>query len=66
MFIFFSPLSTNAKNGVQINDDLEQSARKATERYAQSVRKPMPELEGHAYGMDLNIGKLVYVSPNVR
>ncbi|MBF8791591.1 DUF2790 domain-containing protein [Pseudomonas monteilii] len=65
-FMLFTALSTNAQSSVQINDDLEQAARKATERYAQSVEKPMPELEDYAYGMDLDVGKLVYVSPSVR
>ena len=30
------------------------------------VKKPMPQLEDYAYGMDLDVGKLVYVSPSVR
>ena len=66
VFMLFSVLSTDAQSSVQINDDLEQSARRATEQYAQKVKKPMPELEDYAYGMDLDVGKLVYVSPSVR
>lgn len=66
VFMLFSVLSTDALSSVQINEDLEQSARQATERYAQSVKKPMPELEDYTYGMNLDVGKLVYVSPNVR
>ena len=66
VFMLFSVLSTDALSSVQINEDLEQSARQATERYAQSVKKPMPELEDYTYGMNLDVGKLVYVSPSVR
>jgi uncharacterized protein with PIN domain len=37
VFMLFSVLSTDALSSVQINEDLEQSARQATERYAQSA-----------------------------
>lgn len=66
VFMIFSALSTSALSSVQINEDLEQSARNATARYAQSVQKPMPELEDYRYGMDLDVAKLVHVSPGVR
>ena len=46
---------------MEINKHIERTAREATADYAQRVKKPMPQLEDYAYGMDLDVGKLVYV-----
>ncbi|MDZ4020596.1 DUF2790 domain-containing protein [Pseudomonas sichuanensis] len=66
VFMLFSSLTANAQSGMEINQRTERAARVATADYAQSVKKPMPELEDYTYGMNLDIGKLVYVSPSVR
>ncbi|KIU53569.1 hypothetical protein B8W70_00685 [Pseudomonas sp. 1239] len=66
VFMLFSALSTNAHSSMQANEELERSAKDATARYAQSTKKPMPEVEDYAYGIKLDVSKLVYVSPNVR
>lgn len=63
VFMLFSALSTNAHSSMQANEELERSAKDATARYAQSTKKPMPEVEDYAYGIKLDVSKLVYVSP---
>lgn len=66
VFMLLTSLTANAQSGMEINQRIERSAREATADYAQRVKKPMPQLEDCAYGMDLDVGKLVYVSPSVR
>lgn len=58
-------LSTNAQSSVKINEGLVLFARIATAHYAQSVKKLMSELEERTYGIDLDVGNLVYVPPSV-
>lgn len=66
VFMLFTALTANAQSGMEINQRIERSAREATADYARQVKKPMPQLEEYAYGMDLDVSKLVYVSPSVR
>lgn len=51
---------------MEINQRIERSAREAAADYAQRVKKPKPQLEDYAYGINVDVGKLVYVSPSLR
>ncbi|MEE1922104.1 DUF2790 domain-containing protein [Pseudomonas sp. 148P] len=66
VFMLFSPITVNAEFSMELGQRIERSAREATEDYAQRVKKPMPQVEDYTYGINIDISKLVYVSPGVR
>ena len=66
-FAIVSPIASYAVAAVQVTaEEVIREHQSLIAKYADSRQKPLPPIVEYAYGMDLDVNKVVRASPDVR